>query len=323
MGNLSVIIVSWNTRHLLRECLESLYKFTSGISFEVFVVDNNSSDGSAEMVRKDFPQVILIENKENAGFSKANNQAIRVSKGRYVALLNPDTLLIEDVFSPLIKYADHYNNIGAIGPKILNGDGQKIQYSCARRLPNIYLEFCHLSGLSRKFPKTKVFGGTYMAYWDHNSSRYVEGLSGACMVVRRKAIDEVGLMDKNQFMYGDEIEWCKRILDAEWKIYYYSQASIIHYGEESSKQIKHDIVNIVKESKWYYYKKHYGEIYALIYCFQLFFFSMSKYICSVLFRRKDPNVKELTKIYSSTLKWSFHKISVNLFHLDLMDTSKN
>jgi len=307
MIDLSIVIVSWNTRELLRECLESLYRYTSDVTFEVFVVDNASSDGSADMVRELFPQVNLIRNEQNLGFSKANNQAIKVSKGKYIALLNPDTLLIEDVFSPLIKYADQHEKIGAIGPKILNRDGKTIQYVCARRLPNLYLEFFELSGLTRKFPKNRIFGSEYMTYWDHDSSRYVEGLSGACMVVNKKAIDDVGMMDENQFMYGDEIDWCKRILDAGWKIYYYSGISIIHYGEESSKQIKHDLINIAKNSRWYYYKKHYGKIYAFTYCVLISLFSMSKYLWSFLFRKKDNAVKEMMEIYKSNLKWSIQK----------------
>jgi len=132
MPDLSIIIVSWNTKQLLQECLESLYCHTKGITFEVFVVDNNSSDGSPEMVRTLFPQVGVIANDHNAGFSKANNQAIRISKGRYIALLNPDTLLIEDVFTPLIRYADQHEKIGAIGPKIFCRDGKRYNMHAPR-----------------------------------------------------------------------------------------------------------------------------------------------------------------------------------------------
>jgi len=148
--DLSIIIVSWNTRDLLKECLKSLYKYTANITFEVIVVDNNSSDGSAHMVREIFPSVNLIENNFNAGFSKANNQAIRISRGRYIALLNPDTLLVEDVFSPLIKYADQHEELGAIGPKILDRDGKSVQYVCARRLPNLYYDLIDNLRLDKK-----------------------------------------------------------------------------------------------------------------------------------------------------------------------------
>jgi len=306
MVDLSIVIVSWNVKNLLRECLESLYKYTSGIKFEVFVVDNNSSDGSAEMVKELFPQVHLIENKQNLGFSKANNQAIIISKGRYIALLNPDTLLIEDVFSPLVKYADQHNEIGAIGPKILDRGGN-FQYSCARKLPNLYFDFCRFSGLARKFPKTKIFGSEKMLCVDHNSSRYVEALSGSCMIVRKEAIDDVGMMDENQFMYADEIEWCKRLFDAGWKIYYYANTSIIHYGGESSKQSGIFITIETAKSHYYYYEKHKGKIYALAYSTLLLFFSLFKYVRTLLYRSKKNEAKRLRETHKMNFKWALQK----------------
>lgn len=308
MTDLSIVIVSWNTKDLLRECLESIYRYTADITFELFVVDNASSDGSANMVKKLFPQVNLIENKQNYGFSKANNQAIRIAKGRYVALLNPDTLLLEDVFSSVIKYADQHEKIGAIGPKILSRDGRSIQNVCARKLPNLYFEFCRLSGLSRKYPATRIFGGEYMSYWDHNSSRYVEALSGACMVINRRVIDDVGLMDEKQFMYGDEIDWCKRILDAKWKIYYYSRSSIIHYGGESTKQAKL-FANIEGEkAKCYYYQKYKGKLYAFLFLVQINLFSIGKYTWSIFFRSKNAHAEELLNLYKSVFIWSFKQL---------------
>jgi GT2 family glycosyltransferase len=308
MADLSIIIVSWNVRDLLRECLDSLYKYTKDITFEVFVVDNASSDGSADMVRGLFPQVNLIENKQNLGFSKANNQAIRISKGRYVALLNPDTLFIEDVFSSLIKYADGHEKIGAIGPKILNRDMQTIQYSCARRLPNLYFSFCYGTGLSRIFSGKKIFGDITMPYWDHKSSKYVEVLSGACMLVRKNAVDHIGLMDENQFMYADEIDWCKRFIDGGWDIYYYSTAQIVHFGGESSKQAKGFSKNEAIKATWYYYKKHKGEMYSFAYCFLIFFVSILKFVYTSSFRRGKKNAKGLITLYKNNFRWSFWKI---------------
>ena len=306
--DLSIVIVSWNTRELLRECLYSIYQYTKGIRFEVFVVDNASSDGSEDMVKQSFPEVVIISNLENVGFSKANNQAIIISRGRYIALLNPDTLLIEDVFSPLIKYADQHVKIGTIGPKIFNRDGQTIQYVCARKLPNLYSDFCRLSGLANKFPGSKVFDEGYMSYWDHNSSRYVKALSGSCMVVRRKAIDDVGLMDEHQFMYGDEIDWCKRFLDAGWDIYYDADSSIIHYGGESSKQANVFISKEAEKSIWYYYKKHKGGIYASAYCVQLGLVSMFKFIWTLLFRIKRDRERMLMEVYKNNFYLSIQMI---------------
>lgn len=305
--DLSIIIVSWNVRELLKECLASIYKYTTDITFEVFVVDNASSDGSAEMVCESFPQVNLIRNKLNLGFAKANNQAIRISKGRYIALLNPDTLLIEDVFSSLVKYADHHEKIGAIGPKILCKDSKTIQNVCARRLPNLYFDFCRLSGLSARFPK--IFGLEYMADWDHNNSCYVEGLSGACMLVNKKAIDDVGLMEENQFMYGDEIDWCTRLLKGGWKIYYYADVSIIHYGGESTKQSKLLMTMEDEKARMYYYKKNRGSLYAFLYGLLVLMFYLGKYIWRNAFRNQDTDVKDLTALYKNISNWAMKTLT--------------
>lgn len=308
MVDLSIIVVSWNTRELLRDCLVSVYRHTSGITFELFVVDNCSSDGSAEMVRTSFPGVILIENNHNAGFSKANNQAIRVSTGKYVGLLNSDTILVEDVFTPLLEYADKHDRIGAIGPKMFYPDGQTIQNSCARNLPNLYFDFCRLSGLSRRFPTWRLFGGEYMSYWDHDSSRSVKSLSGACMVVRRNTINQVGLMDEHQFMFGDEIEWCKRIGDARWDIYYHAKAAIIHYGGESARQAKQACSIEAEKAQMYFYRKYKGRPYAFLFSLQVFFFNLSKYAWSKLFRNKNSRVRDVMNIYRTMYKWSFREI---------------
>lgn len=305
--DLSIVIVSWNVRDYLKACIESIYKHTKGINFEVIVVDNASSDGSANMVRKFFPEVKIITNKYNAGFSKANNQAINMSKGKYIAILNPDTLLIEDIFNPIVKYLEKHNDIGAIGPKILNEDEKSIQYVCARRLPNPFFDLIDYMKLYRKFPK--IFGGSYMANWDHRTSRFVEVLSGACMVIRKKVIDEVGLFDENQFMYVDDIDLCKRMIKFGWKIYYYADVSLIHYGGESSKKIK-EFTNIKKlESKNYYYLKHHGKIYSLTFCLLIMFLNMGKYLRRKILRDRKEQVIELLEIYKTSIAWSIKEIS--------------
>jgi GT2 family glycosyltransferase len=306
--DLSVILVSWNTKALLKDCLESLYRHTSDVTFEIFVVDNVSKDGSAEMVKEFFPDVLLIQNKANVGFSRANNQAILLSRGRYIALLNPDTVLVENVFLPLVQCADQNQEIGAIGPKILSSDGRTIQNVCARNLPSLYYDFCRLSGLARKFSGTRLFGGEYMSYWDHMSSRNVQGLVGACMVVRKNAIDDVGLMDENQFMFGDEIDWCKRLIKSGWTIFYYAHASIIHYGGESSKQVKSIASVEAEKALKYYYKKHNGPFYALLFSVQVLIFSLGKYIWSLFFRRKNDRTRELMTGYRSIFTWSFSQL---------------
>jgi GT2 family glycosyltransferase len=308
MTELSIIIVSWNTRELLRECLESLFEFAPEAVFETFVVDNASSDQSVAMVQETFPNVKVIANGSNVGFSRANNQAIQKSKGRYIALLNPDTVLIEDVFTPLLRYADANNEMGAIGPKILCRDGKTIQNVCARRLPNLYFDFCRLSGLSRMYSGTRIFGGEYLSHWDHNSHRNVESLAGACMVVRRKTIDQVGMMDEKQFMYGDEIDWCKRILDSGWIIRYYPDAKIIHYGGESAKQAKLTASIESEKAQMYFYRKHKGRFYAFLFSVQVLVFNLGKYVWSMCFRKKDERGKELMDIYKGLYSWSLKQM---------------
>lgn len=307
MKDLAIIIVSWNTRDLLRECIQSIYEFTNEITYEIYVVDNASSDGSAEMVEKNFTQVQVIANRENLGFSKANNQAIRLSNSRYIALLNPDTLLIEDVFSPLVRYADEHKEIGAIGPKILSKDRRTIQRACARKLPTLYSEFCNLSGLAYKFPHRKLFHGYFLSAEDYRSSKYLQALSGSCMVVKQAAIDDVGFMDENQFMYADEIDWCKRMLDRKWKIYYHSNVAIIHYGGESSKQVKHFANIESQEARWYYYHKHHGVFYAEIFRALVVFFMLIKYIWSKMLRLKTCHAKELIEFYKRSFQWAIKK----------------
>ena len=306
MIDLNIIIVSWNTRDLLKECLESIYRYTSGITFEVFVVDNASSDGSANMVRKLFPQVSVIANNHNVGFSKANNQAIKISNGKYIALLNPDTLLIKDIFNPLIAYLEVHNNIGAIGPKILSSDRESIQYACARRLPTLYLELIDYLKLDRKFPK--FFKGIYMFDWDHKTSKYVELLSGACMVIRRKAIDDIGLFDENQFMYADDVDLCKRLINSGWKIYYYADSSLIHYGGESSK--KNKVFSNIKmlESTHYYYLKHHGKLHATLFCIQILILNLGKYLWRIASKKGKKEMIELLEIYKKSIRWSFREI---------------
>lgn len=304
--DLSIIIVSWNVREFLKACLKSIYEYTTGISFEVIVVDNASSDGSVEMIKDFFSDVIIITNRYNAGFSKANNQAINISSGKYVALINPDTLLIEDIFNPLIAYLEVHNNIGAIGPKILSSDRESIQYVCARRLPTLYLDLLNNLRLDRKFPK--FFKGIYMFDWDHKTSKYVELLSGACMVIRRKAIDDIGLLDENQFMYADDVDFCKRLINSGWKIYYYADSSLIHYGGESSK--KNKVFSNIKmlESKHYYYLKHHGKLHATLFCIQILILNLGKYLWRIASKKRVKEIIELLEIYKKSIRWSFREI---------------
>jgi len=261
MIDLSIIIVNWNTKDLLRQCLHSLYNETQKISFEVFVVDNASTDGSLEMLEQEFPKVNLIRNIENLGFAKANNQAIRHSKGRYILLLNPDTLILDNALAKMVNFMDVHPKLGAVGCKILKIDGT-VDFRCARRFPTLATEFFEKTGLSKKFSNNRLFGSYLISYWGHGDSREVNLLTGACMMIRREAIEQVGLLDEDFFMYGEDVEWCYRIQKAGWKVFYYSDAEIIHLGGQSSESVKVEMSIEALKSMNLFFKKRYGPIYA-------------------------------------------------------------
>jgi GT2 family glycosyltransferase len=247
------------------------------LTFEVFVVDNASADGSAALVRETFPAVRLIANATNVGFSRANNQAIRQATGEFILLLNPDTLLVEDAFSPLVRLARERGEIGAIGPKIVSRDGVTVQYVCARRLPRLFFSFCQTLGLAARFPRSRLLAGEMMSFWDHQTSRYVDALVGACMMVRRITIEQIGLMDENQFMFGDDVDWCKSILDGNWRIYYDADVRIIHYGGESTAQVPLEMNLEGVKAMRYYFRKHHGRWHAFLFCVMTFVICCLKY----------------------------------------------
>lgn len=269
--DLSAVIVSWNVKELLRNCLESVYAQTRTISFEVFVVDNASSDGSAEMVEKEFPQVKLIKNEENLGFARANNQAIRQSRGKYILLLNPDTVLVGDALVNMVQFMDANRDVGAVGPRILNPD-KTVQLMCGRHFPTLLTELWDLTRLSFLFPKSRIFGRALMSFWPHNDTREVDLLSGACMMVRRDTVDQAGLMDAQFFLFAEETDWCYRIKKERWKIYLNADAEVIHFWQQSVKRSLANTALMSRKSSHLFFMKHYGRLSALSYRAMVFVF---------------------------------------------------
>lgn len=256
MCDLSVIIVNWNTRDLLKKCLKSIIKNISGMSYEIIVVDNNSSDGSCQMVEREFPQVRLIRNKENLGFARANNQAIKRSQGKYILLLNPDTIVLNRALNKMVEFMNAHLQIGALGARLLNPNGT-LHPSC-RRFPTLATAFFENTFLDRLFPRNRIIGRYKMGYWDHDDIREVDQPMGACLMVRRKTIDQIGLLDEQFYMYYEEVDWCYRIKKAGWKIYFIPQAQIIHYAGQSVAVA--DIGGILVEyrrSMYKFYSKHF------------------------------------------------------------------
>jgi GT2 family glycosyltransferase len=254
---LSIIIVNYNVRHFLEQCLHSVRKASKDLAVEIFVVDNNSVDNSLEMVRQKFPEVIIIANKENVGFSRANNQALRIAKGEYCLLLNPDTVVEEDTFKKVIDFMDTHPDAGGLGVYMIDGKGNFLPES-KRGLPTPSVAFYKIFGLSALFPKSKIFGKYHLGYLDKDKIHEVEVLSGAFMLLRKKVLDEIGFLDEDFFMYGEDIDLSYRIIKAGYKNYYYPETHIIHYKGESTKKSSINYVFVFYNAMIIFAKKHFS-----------------------------------------------------------------
>lgn len=263
---LSVIIVNYNVEFFLEQCLHSVEKAIAGIDAEVFVVDNVSVDGSCAMVKEKFPWVELIENTENVGFSKGNNQAMRISKGEYFLLLNPDTVVEEDTFSKVIDFMDDHPETGGLGVKMVDGKGNYLPES-KRGLPTPWVAFYKIFGLSALFPKNKRFNRYYLGNLSPDETHEIEILSGAFMMMRKKALDEVGLLDEAFFMYGEDIDLSWRIVLGGYKNHYYPHTRIIHYKGESTKKGSLNYVFVFYNAMIIFAKKHFDAQHAKVFSF--------------------------------------------------------
>ncbi len=253
---LSVVIVNYNVKHFLAQCLQSVVAAIQKIDAEVFVVDNSSADGSVNMVQEKFPWVKLIANKENIGFSRANNQAIKQSTGKFVLLLNPDTVVAEDTFEKCVAFMETHENAGGLGVHMIDGKGVFLPES-KRGLPTPAVAFYKMFGLSFLFPKSKTFGRYHLGYLNENESCEAEILSGAFMMMRKTALDKAGLLDETFFMYGEDIDLSYRIEKAGFKNYYFSETSIIHYKGESTKKGSLNYVKVFYRAMIIFAQKHF------------------------------------------------------------------
>ncbi|MDR3617375.1 MAG: glycosyltransferase family 2 protein [Candidatus Obscuribacterales bacterium] len=256
---ISVITVSWNTREFLRASLQSLLQELSdpffANSFEVFLVDNDSADGSSEMVAENFPQVKLIANDTNRGFAAANNQAMNIATGEFVVLLNPDTVVHPGGLKHLIEFMNTHPEAGIVAPQLLNSDGT-IQRSC-RQFPTFLGMLYELLGLSRIFPDKEIFRQYKMLDWEHDDIRQVDQPEGACLLVRRKVIDEVGTLDEGFFMLFEEVDWCYRIKEKGWQIWFTTAAQVTHHYGQSIKQVKARMILSSHRGLYRFWRKHY------------------------------------------------------------------
>ena len=254
--DLSIIIVNWNTRDMMRDCLDTVYAGLGTLTAEVFVVDNGSDDGSQAMVRSRFPDAQLIENTENRGFAAANNQALALARGRHVLLLNSDTLVHGQVMPASVRYLDNNPQVGVMGCRVLNTDGT-LQKTCSMypTLTNLALQ---ATGLSR-LPGA-VFDRYRMERWDRTDTRAVDVVSGCYLMARRAAIDTVGLLDESFFFYGEETDWCRRFAEAGWALMFAPVGEITHFGGGSVRKLNHRRDVLLTEGTVRLHRKHGGRV---------------------------------------------------------------
>ncbi len=235
MPRLSVIIVNYNVRYFLEQAIVSVLKAAERVETEIIVVDNRSVDGSCEMVERRFPEVRLLRNKENLGFSAANNQGMAMARGEYFLLLNPDTVLAEDTLEKTVAFMDAHPQAGGLGVKMLDGRGSFLPES-KRAFPSPDVAFWKAFGFSALFPRSRVFGRYHLGFLDPDEVHEVEVLAGAFMLLRRSVIEQIGGLDEAFFMYGEDIDLSYRIVQAGYKNYYFPHSPIIHYKGESTKK---------------------------------------------------------------------------------------
>lgn len=263
MHDISIIIVSWNAKQYLVDCLKSIAQNQNGFLQEIIVVDNASTDGSAEILEKEYPDVKLIRNHENLGFAKANNIGIKASDGKYLALVNSDIIVLGDCIGKMIQFMERNPSVGMAGPRILNPDGS-LQVSC-RHFPSVWNNVCQVFGLNYVFPKSAFFSEPKMKYWPHDVERKVDVLSGCFWMIRREALGQVGLLDENFFFYGEDIDWCRRFNNAGWDIMFYPNAEAIHFGGASSSNAPIRFYLELQKADLQYWKKHHGRIGKITY----------------------------------------------------------
>ena len=312
---LSVVVVNWNTRDLLRGCLESVFREADGLQLEVWVVDNASSDRSCEMVAECFPDARLIRNSENRGFAAANNQALRAAQGKYTLLLNSDTVVLENVLSRSVAYMDDHPAVAVLGCRVLNPDGS-MQPTCFQdpTLLNLTLKVLGLFRL--RWPKW--FGKEHMSHWPRDTERDVDVVTGCYMMVRRTAIDEVGLLDEEFFFCGEESDWCRRFRKAGWKIRFAPIGEIIHHGNASGRRLSYKRDILLTQGLVLYHKKHGGQVAAIVAWALLAVFTLLRVAAwTVISAKGDTDARRRRTHFAMVLKgfgrvWPWHKRGASL-----------
>ncbi|ANY74144.1 glycosyl transferase family 2 [Paenibacillus ihbetae] len=261
--DVSILIVNYNTRQLTLDCLQSVYASETEFTYEVIVIDNDSKDDSVQAIRQEFPLVRLIENTENTGFAIANNQGMAAAQGRYVLLLNSDTVIQRDTLQTMVAFMDRNPITGASGCKIILPDGS-LDKACKRGFPTPSASFYYAFGLSKLFPNEPRFNQYQLGYLDPDQEYPVDCLVGAFMLVRRETIEQVGGLDETFFMYGEDIDWCYRIKQAGWGIHYYPRTTIVHYKGGSARRRPFKIIYEFHRAMILFHRKHYRKKYNIL-----------------------------------------------------------
>jgi len=256
--DLSIIIVNWNTKDHLRDCLRSVYGSKGDFTFRTVVVDNCSHDDSCAMVRDEFPEVDLVEGEINGGYAYANNLGLRRHQARHYLLLNADTVLPPDALKAMIEFMDAHPEVGMAGPKLIMGDGN-LDLACRRSFPTPENSFYKLFGLSRLFPNSRRFGQYNLTYLDPDETAEVDSVVGAFLMVRREVVEQVGGLDEEYFMYAEDLDWALRAKQLGWKVYYYPEVTVLHYKRQSSKQNKGKSHYEFWRAMYIFYRKHYAQ----------------------------------------------------------------
>ncbi|MBU2494434.1 MAG: glycosyltransferase [Bacteroidetes bacterium] len=267
MIDLSIIIVNYNVKEFLQNLLQSIEKAASGLSTEIIIVDNDSDDGSKEMLHKNYPLLNLIENKKNVGFGAANNQALKIAKGKFILLLNPDTIVKEDTFTEMISFFENTPEAGMAGCKVLNSDGT-LQLACRRGFPGPWTSFTKVTGLSKLFPKSKLFARYNLTFLDENKTYEVDAISGSFMMFRRDVYEKIGGFDPDFFMYGEDLDLCYRTQKEGFKVFYVHSTEIFHYKGESTKRSKIDETKIFYDAMHLFVKKHFSASFVVEFILQ-------------------------------------------------------
>lgn len=253
--DLSIIIVNYNVKEFLQNLLHSIEKASTNLSTEIIIADNASDDGSVELIKNKFPFVHLIENKANLGFGKANNQALKLAKGDFILLINPDSLVSEDTLHKMISFLKDHKEAGVAGCKILNADGT-LQLACRRSFPGPWTSFTKVTGLSSLFPKSRLFARYNLTYLDDNKTYEVDAISGSFMMMKKEVYQQVGGFDEQFFMYGEDLDFCYRVQKAGFKVYYVHSTQVIHYKGESTKRSSLDETKIFYNAMHLFVEKH-------------------------------------------------------------------